>query len=346
MAIVTGRFGFLAILVLGMAQPTPAAESEAEATFPPFGEESKYLANITQLTSESMGLANAGEAYFSPDARMIIFQATPVGKDDYQIYTLELATRKLKMVSTGKGACTCAFFHPNGKRIIFASTHLDPNLGQARAVEDGDDYRWQFDAAMDIFEANVDGSNLRRLTSAPGYDAEATYSPDGKSIVFTSNRDGDLELYLMDADSGNPRRMTYGKGYDGGAFFSPDMKTLLYRGDRRFDGKMNLQIRMIDSNGNNDRALTDNPIFNWCPFWYPTGKAFIFTQADHRGRPNYDLIMATANAKNFTRITFDTRFDGLAVFSPDGKKLLWTSKRGGGDSQIFIADFSLPDIFR
>ncbi len=341
---VWGRIGVLAMVALGATQA--AAEPGTNAKFTPFGEEANYLSNIRQLTDESMGLANAGEAYFSPDATTIIFQGTPVGKDDYQIYTLELATNKLKMVSTGKGACTCSFFHPNGKSIIFASTHLDPNLGKPRPVEDSDDYKWQFDAAMDIFEANLDGSNLHRLTSTLGYDAEATFSPDGKRIVFTSNRDGDLELYVMDADGGNPRRMTYGKGYDGGAFFSPDMKTLLYRGDRRHDGKMNLQIRMIDSNGNNDRALTDNPIFNWCPYWHPAGKAFIFTQADHRGRPNYDLLMAAANGKHFTRITFDAKFDGLPVFSPNGKKLMWTSKRGGGDSQVFMADFKLPKAFR
>ena len=325
----------------------PAADAEA-----------KCLSNVTQITFASMGLIKAGEAYFSPDASTVIFQATPLGKEDYQIYTLVLdprtppESRKPKMVSTGKGACTCSFFRPDGKKIVYASTHLDPNVDAPKPPKEKPrGYTWEFHEHMDIFEAEPDGSNLKRLTDAPGYDAEGSYSPNGKQIVFTSQRDGDLEIYVMDADGKNPRRLTNGKGYDGGPFFSPDDKTILYRGDRRDDGKMNLQIRMVNADGTNDRALTDNGIFNWCPYWYPTGKGFIFTQADHeayaRGeKPNYDLFMMTTDGKNLTRITFDPEFDGLPVFSPDGKKLMWTSKRTGlPEAQVFIADFTLPEVF-
>lgn len=314
--------------------------------------EAACLSHVTQLTDTSMGLFNAGEAYFSPDAKTIIFQATPIGQRDYQIYTLNLATRDLHMVSTGKGACTCAYFHPDGKKIIFASSHLGPDGGANPDREKAGDYKWFFNEHMDIFEADLDGANLRRLTDAPGYDAEGSYSPDGRRIVFTSNRDNDLEIYVMDADGGNVKRLTDGPGYDGGPFFSPDGKTILYRGDRRGDDKMNLQIRMVDAAGGNDRPITDNPIFNWCPYWYPTGRCFIFTQVDHEAwskgqRPNYDLYMMTPDGKNSTRITFDAAFDGLPVFSPDGKKLMWTSKRNGLDEpQIFIADFTLPEAFR
>jgi len=309
-----------------------------------------YLANITQLTTESMGLFNAGEAYFSPDGKTVIFQATPAGQKEYQIYTLVLATRALRMVSTGKGGCTCAFFRPDGKKIIFASSHLRPD--EAPKKQDSDGYQWFFDEHMDIFEADLDGSNLRRLTDAPGYDAEGAFSMDGKQIVFTSHRDDDYEIYVMSADGSGERRLTNGKGYDGGPFFSPDGKTILYRGDRRTDGKMNLQIRLIDVEGKNDRAITDNPIFNWCPYWHPSGKFFVFTQVDHeawsrRERPNYDLFLMTPEGKNQTRITSDAAFDGLPVFSPDGKRLMWTSKRGGlAEAQVFVADFTLPEAFR
>jgi Tol biopolymer transport system component len=330
-------------LCLGSAIDDQSSASDAAAK-----SEARYVTNITQLTSTSMGLLNAGEAYFSPDGKTIIFQGTPLGETDYQIYTLDLQTRKLKMVSTGKGACTCAFFRPDGRKIIFASSHLGPDHGQIERGEDAKDYKWFFNEHMDIFEADLDGSNLRRLTDTVGYDAEGAYSPDGKRIVFTSKRDGDLEVYLMDADGGNPRRLTNAGGYDGGSFFSPDGKTILYRADRRNDGKMNLQIRMVDPDGTSDRAITDNPIFNWCPFWYPSGKCFVFTQVDHAAwskgaRPNYDLFMMTVDGGKLTRITFDRAFDGLPAFSANGQRLLWTSQRGNlPEPQIFIADFKLP----
>jgi Tol biopolymer transport system component len=322
----------------------------------PATSEATYLSKITQLTFDSMGFIKAGEAYFSPDAKTVIFQAVPkkegIGDGDYQIYTMDLDSRLPRMVSTGKGACTCAFFRPDGQKIIFASSHLDPTLGRPKPPKPAGSYNWDFNEYMDIFEANPDGSDLKRLTDAPGYDAEGSYSADGRRIVFTSMRDGDQEIYMMNADGSAQKRLTNGKGYDGGPFFSPDMKTILYRGDRRDDGKQNLQLRMIDADGKNDRAITDNPIFNWCPFWHPNGKGFIFTQADHeayaRGeKPNYDLYMMKPDGGDLVRVTFDPAFDGLPVFSPDGGKLMWTSKRNDlAEAQVFIADFKRPDAFR
>ena len=339
-----------AVCVAGLAVFPNICPAGEAAALTPYAEESRYLSSIRQLTSEKMGLLNAGEAYFSPDEQTVIFQATPIGKTDYQIYTLDLKTKALKMVSTGRGACTCAFFHPTRNKIIFASSHLAPKDKEPKPKTD-DGYEWDFNEHMDIFEADPDGTNLKRLTDAPGYDAEATYSPDGKQIVFTSQRDGDLELYVMNADGANQRRITKGKGYDGGAFFSPDGRTLLYRGDRRGDGKMNLQLRLVSADGSDDRAITDNPIFNWCPYWHPSGRYFIFTQVDHAayargGRPNYDLFLTTTAGKRFERVTFEPSFDGLPVFNGDGSKLMWSSKRGGlEESQVFIADFKAPDSF-
>ncbi len=161
----------------------------------------------------SMGLGKAGEAYFSPDGNTIIFQATPAGQTEYQIYTMDLTSRKPKMVSTGKGACTCAFFHPKARKIMYASSHLDPTLGQPKPPKETKGYAWDFNEYMDIFEADLDGGNLHRLTDAPGYDAEGSYSPNGKQIVFTSMRDGDQEIYVMNADGTDQRRLTNGKGW-------------------------------------------------------------------------------------------------------------------------------------
>lgn len=329
-----------------------AASAEPASSLKPFAGEAPHLSNIRQVTFESMGFVNAGEAYFSPDATRIIFQATPKGKTEYQIYTLDLKPgAKPKMVSTGHGACTCSFFDPTRNKIIFASSHLDPNADNPEPNKASHGYKWDFNKHMDIFEADPDGSHLKRLTTADGYDAEGSYSPDGSKIVFTSQRDGDLEIYVMNADGTDQKRLTHGKGYDGGAFFSPDGKTILYRGDRRDDGKMNLQIRMVNADGTNDHAITDNDVFNWCPYWYPSGTCFIYTRADHdaysRGeKPNYDLYMMTPDGATPTRITYDPAFDGLPVFSPNGKKLLWTSQRGGlEEPQIFIADFRLPKSF-
>ena len=338
------------IPVFALVSVAPVLRAEPPKFLPPSGEEAKYITHIQQLTFDEMGFAKAGEAYFSPDGGTIAFQATPKGKDRYQIYVMDLKTREPKMISTGKGACTCAYFHPRKKRILWASSHLDPDP-QRKAKDEGA-YTWLFDEHMDIFESDWDGSKRVRLTTAPGYDAECAYSPDGSQIVFCSMRDGDQEIYVMGAEGSNQRRLTFGKGYDGGPFFSPDGKVIIYRGDRRDDGKMNLQIRMINPDGSADTAITDNPIFNWCPYWYPSGKCFIFTQADHdapsRGESiNYDLFMMTPEGKNLTRITFEKEFDGLPVFSPDGKRIMWTSKRGPlEEAQVFIADLTLPEVLR
>lgn len=343
---VVAKCGILALIVT-----TGCATAQFKvASLPPFGDEAGFISNIVQLTSQDMGFVKAGEAYFSPDMKSIIFQATPKGESEYQIYTMDLASGDLQMVSTGKGACTCAFYHPSGEKIIFASTHLAPD--QEEPENDDGNYAWTFHQNMDIFEADPDGSNLKRLTDAPGYDAEGSYSANGEHIVFTSNRDGDLEIYAMNADGTNQRRLTDGKGYDGGPFYSPSGDSILYRGDRRNDGKQNLQLRTVQADGSNDRAITDNDVFNWCPYWHPSSNALIFTQTDHaayaRGeRPNYDLFMTTPAGADFVRITFEPAFDGLPVFSPDGKKLMWTSMRGGLDeAQIFLADFRLPAAYR
>ena len=308
--------------------------------------EARHLKNIRKVTFD---FERAGEGYFRPDGRAVIFQAARPGESDYQIYTLDLATRPAaRLVSTGKGKCTCAYYHPSGKSILFASTHLDPALkAGGTAAKKGpaysrtERYRWDFDPAMDIFRAEPDGSQLVRLTDTPGYDAEGSYSPDGGTIIFTSFRDGDGEIYVMDADGKNPRRITRSKGYDGGPFFSPDGKKIIYRSDRK--GNDLLQVYMNNPEGTAERALTSNDAVNWGPFFHPDSRHVVYATSVH-GHQNYEIYLMDTETGRQERVTYHKGFDALPVFSPDGKQLLWTSKGRTADngSQLFIADFELP----
>jgi TolB protein len=326
--------------------PAPALSPEEVARL-----ESAHLTNIRQVTS---GFSRAGEGYFSPDGRSIIFQAVPYlapsifhhakpDEDGYQIYSGVLdEDSPAKMVSTGKGRCTCPFFHPSGKSILFASTHLSPSTEVAGpkgpAYSRTERYRWEFPETMDIFAADPDGGNLKRLTDTPGYDAEGSYSADGSRIVFTSFRDGDAEIYIMDADGKNPRRITHAKGYDGGPFFSPDGKRIIYRSDRK--GNDLLQIYINNTEGTAERALTQNEFVNWGPYFHPDGRHIIYATSKH-GHSNYELYLMDVDKGDEERITYHEGFDGLPVFSPDGKRLMWTSSGRTADrkSQLFIADF-------
>jgi Tol biopolymer transport system component len=322
--------------------------------------ESEYLKNVRQLTTADH-FARAGEGYFSPDARTIIFQAEEKGSGNpfYQIFTQDLATGKFRRVSPGVGKTTCAYFTPDGKRIIFASTHLDPDAKkhyaaelkireQERAEKKRRRYVWDFDPAFDIFEANADGSDLKRITSAKGYDAEGSFSPDGKHIVFCSNRSGEknLELYVMSRDGKDVRKLTDAPGcYNGGPFFSPDGKRVIFRADRK--KKDHLQIYVIDADGKNERQLTDDLNWvQWGPYWYRDSKHVVYAAADHSvaGRPNYDLYWLDVDTGKKVRLTHAPGADVLPVFSPDGKKLMWTSTRDGKmpGAQLFIADFTPP----
>ncbi|RUL88626.1 hypothetical protein TsocGM_06325 [Tautonia sociabilis] len=344
--------------------------------------EARHLKNIRQVT---FGFAKAGEGYFSPDGRSIIFQAAewpepstlqppPEGWDSYQIYLSELTPGAVPvMVSTGKGKCTCAFFHPDGKSILFASSHLDPALRDGSAQADrpkapaysrSERYAWDFDPYMDLFRLELDAlggvfrnggtaedgrpelgrsvapETLVRLTDAEGYDAEGSYSPDGKQIVFTSFRDGDADIYVMDADGSHVRQITNAPGYDGGPFFSPDGSKLIYRSDRGQNDLLQIFINTLD--GQNERQLTDNEHVNWGPYFHPDGRHIVYSTSEH-GHYNYEVYLMDVETGKKERITFYPGFDGLPVFSPDGSKLMWTSKGRTSDntSQLFIADFVL-----
>jgi TolB protein len=317
--------------------------------------EAPCLANIKQVTYD---FVRAGEGYFSPDGKQIIFQAEEkdTGNPFYQIFVMDLETGKYRRVSPGVGKTTCSYFRPDGKKILFASSHLDPDAKKHQQEEYATreeerkagkrrPYKWDFDPAMTIFEANPDGTGLKPLTHAKGYHAEGSYSPDGKQIVFCSNRDGNLELYVMDADGSNVRQLTHApKCYNGGPFFSPDGKRIIFRSDRKKED--HLQLYVINADGTGERALTDDPNWvQWGPYWYDNAH-ILYAGADHSDpsvRPNYDLYWMNIETGKKVRVTYAPGADVLPVFSPDRKKLMWTSTRDGRRSaQLYLADFTPP----
>jgi TolB protein len=323
----------------------------------------KHLKNIKQLT---FGGDNA-EAYFSFDNKKITFQATNKAWGDScdQIYSVDLATAEMNkvkptQVSTGMGRTTCSYFMPGDTTIIYASTHLaSPSCPPVPPRRTDGKYVWAIYDSFDIFVTDLNGRIVKQLTDTPGYDAEATVSPKGDKIVFTSLRSGDLELYTMDIDGKNVKQITFGLGYDGGAFFSPDGSKLIFRASRpktEADVKVykdllaeglvmptSMDLYICNADGSDLKQLTHLGQANWAPFFHPSGKKVIFS-SNHtatRGIP-FNLYMIDIDGKNLEQITFDGFFDAFPMFSFDGKKLIFSSNRnnnGTRDTNLFIADW-------
>lgn len=292
------------------------------------------LQNIQQLTFPEMGLEKAGEAYFRRGDQMISFQGVPSGEEDYQIYTLDLNSRVLNKI-TDAGACTCSYFRPDGEKIIYAASPYNSKKAPPGV------YKWDFTPYMNIYEANIDGSDAKPLTYGPHYHAECAYSPDGKEIVYASDEDGSMNIYVMNSDGTDVRQLTHTNHcYNGGPFFSPDGQKIIFRADR--DKPHFLQIYSIDVTGENEKKLTDDDAVNWAPYWHPSGKGIIYTTSLH-GHHNYQVyFLNIENGKKY-QVTSYPGFNGLPVFNREGNKLLWTSKRGPDKtSQIFIADINIP----
>jgi len=326
--------------------------------------EEKHFKNIQQLT---FGGDNA-EAYFSFDGKYIIFQRTSQkdGVECDQMFIGKVPKFgepfNYKMVSTGKGRTTCGAFLKDGKHFIYASTHLGgddcPPLPDRK--KHGNKYIWPLYSSFDIFMADTSGKIVKQLTKEPGYDAEGTISPDGKTMVFTSTRDGDLELYLMDLKTLKVKRITHTLGYDGGAWFSPDGKKIIWRASRpkteaeikeykellaeNLVAPTNMEIWVANADGSDAKQISHFGQANWAPYFMPDSKRIIFASNHEykRGFP-FNIYTINGDGTNLTKISRDKGFDAFPMFSPNGKKFIFSSNRNNGgtrDTNIFIADWA------
>lgn len=337
------------------AHGTPQAmEIKAGKPFEKTFDREKHLKDVRQLT---FGGENA-EAYFSPDGKKLIYQSTPERGGCDQQYVMDLATGETKLVTSGKGRTTCGYFsYPAGDRILYSSTEAyqsecPPPPDRSRG------YIWGVYPAYDIFIAKADGSEKKRITDAPGYDAEATWCHKGGKIIFTSARDGDLDLYEMNESGGEVKRLTNTPGYDGGAFYNGDCTEIVWRASRFADpaeledfrkllsegfvrpSRMELFVAKAD--GSDAKQITNNGAANFGPYFMPDGKRIIYSSnvLDPRGR-EFDIFIVNKDGTGEPeRITTAPAFDGFPIFSPDGKWIVWGSNRAnpeGRETNLFIA---------
>jgi Tol biopolymer transport system component len=342
---------------------------QVQETLPVFSDTTHFegevhFRNVRQLT---FGGDNA-EAYFSYDGKYLVFQKTnpKEGIECDQIWMGKIPLSpdepfQPKLVSTGKGRTTCAYFYPDGKHIVYASTHLaDKNCPPVPDRKKyGNKYIWAVYEGFDIFKADTSGHIVKRLTKTKGYDAEATISPKGDKILFTSMRDGDLDLYTMDLNGKHVKRITHELGYDGGAWFSPDGRKIIWRASRpkteeeikeykallaeNLVAPTHMEVWIANADGSDPRQVTDLSQANWAPNFLPGGNGMIFC-SNHEYKRGFPFNMYTAklDGSGIQKISRDKGFDAFPMFSPDGKKIVFCSNRNNGgtrDTNIFIADW-------
>lgn len=322
----------------------------------------KHLGNLRQLT---FGGDNA-EAYWSFDNKKLVFQSNNPAwglKCDQIFFTTlkdDLQKEKPQMLSTGEGRTTCAYFLPGDKTIVYASTHLGgKDCPKEPERVPGGKYLWPIYDTYDIFVADLKGNIRKQLTTEKGYDAEATVSPKGDKIVFTSTRNGDLDLYTMNIDGSDVKQITHEVGYDGGAFFSPDGSKIVFRASRPeteekkkeyldylkqgLVAPTEMEIFICNADGSDLRQVTDLGKANWAPFYHPSGKKILFS-SNHKGTRGFqfNIFMVNEDGSGLEQVTYDGVFDSFPMFSYDGKKLVFSSNRnnnGTRNTNLFVADW-------
>ena len=328
-----------------------------------FAQKEKHFKNIRQLT---FGGDNA-EAYWSFDSKKLSFQSNYVKWNLHcdQIFMMDVVRASKdsnylpQRISTGKGRTTCSYFMPGDKKILFASTHAVHDTCPPPPVAMPGKYLWPIYKEYDIYVSDLKGKMVAQLTNTPGYDAEATVSPKGDKIVFTSDRSGDLELWTMDIDGKNQKQITFGLGYDGGAFFSPDGKKIVFRASRPqteqekteykdllmkgLVSPTKMEIYTCNADGSDLKQITSLGKANWAPFFTPKGDKIIFS-SNHHSAKGYDfqLWLVNADGSGLEQVTTESVFNSFPMFSPNGKKISWSSNRnnhGTRDTNVFIADW-------
>jgi Tol biopolymer transport system component len=343
--------------VPAVSSATPATSARANtgsrfaALVPDSGE--RHLSGLRQLT---FGGENA-EAYFSADGRYITFQSTRDGRSCDQQYTMRADGSELTKVSVG-GKTTCGWFLPGSKRLFFASTHAADTACPPRP-DPSKGYVWGIDP-FDIYTVGRDGKDLRRLTNYGVYTAEGVLSPDGKRIVFTSLKGGDLDIYTMNVDGTNVRQLTTAPGYDGGPWWSPDGTKIVYRAwhptdtaelrayrdllGQRMIRPNRMELFVMNADGSDQRQITSLGGANFGPSWTPDGRRIIFSSNHKNPRSrNFDLYLVNLDGTGLLQVTTNPEFDGFPMFSPDGKKLIWASNRAGakeGETNLILADWT------
>jgi TolB protein len=341
------------VLAAGVAAALSCVHGSSSGvmTFAPAAGE-QHLANLRQLTN---GGENA-EAYFSADGRHLIFQSTRDGRSCDQEYIMNVDGSGLHRVSNGTGKTTCGFFYANDQRVLFGSSHTEQRDCPAKP-DPSKGYVWGLDP-FDIFTAKPNGDDLRRLTNYGVYTAEAVVSPDGRKIVFTSLKDGDLDIYTMNVDGSDVRRLTTTPGYDGGPWWSPDGTKIVYRAWHPVDSALTtyrellaqrlvrpnrMELWVMNADGSGQRQITQLGGANFGPSWTTDGKRLIFSSNYKQPRSgNFDLFLINLDGTGLEQITTEDTFDGFPMFSPDGKHLVWASNRHdakAGETNLFIADW-------
>ncbi|MGK7313355.1 MAG: M28 family peptidase [Candidatus Longimicrobiales bacterium M2_2A_002] len=353
------RFPLLALTFVLLAGCASGGAVPVDPMVPPGGiayagnEREPRLTELRRLTDEGQN----AEAYFSPDGDRLIFQATLPGVTECdQQFIMGLDGQNLERVSTGEGRTTCGYFHAGGERIVYSSTHE-----VAEACPAPPDYSMGYVWALydyDIYTATDEGEDLTKIYGSDVYDAEATLSPDGETIVFTSAETGDLEIYTMDTDGSNVQRLTHDTGYDGGPFFSPDGSKIVYRAHHPEDPAAvedyqrllarglirprQLDIWVMDADGSNKARVTNNGAANFGPFFHPSGEKIIFSSNMHdpTGR-DFDLYLIGVDGSGLERVTVHPDFDGFPMWSPaDPTSFVFASNRGGdveGETNVYLA---------